>query len=207
MQLVTKIQLSLAADERNNVNELLLQTAAGNETAFTALFDLYWPGVYAHALSFLKQAALAEEISQDIFISIWNNRTKLSAISDFKSFLFIISRNRIFSRLRQKPQLLDDTSLDHIAGSDLTPDARLHYKEFLGQVMQVIEQLPPRKQEVFRMSRLDNLSRKEIAERTGLTYGTVNQYLVDATLFIKTRLEAVASKEMMVLLLFIFSHR
>ncbi|MDQ0109018.1 RNA polymerase sigma-70 factor (ECF subfamily) [Chitinophaga terrae (ex Kim and Jung 2007)] len=197
----------MAGDDRNNVNELLLQTAEGDVHAFTSLFDIFWPGVYAHILSFLKQAALSEEVSQDIFVSLWNNRTRLASVKDFKSYLFIITRNRIFSELRKKQELMDESALEHLREPGSQPDEQLKYKEFFNQVMDAIEQLPPRKKEVFKLSRLENLSRKEIAERTGLTYGTVNQYLIDATVLIRTRLQAIAGKELMVLLVFILEGR
>lgn len=179
----------MAISGKYNVDELLLQIATGDEVAFAALFDSYWPGVYAHILSFLKDAGLAEEVSQDIFIKLWDVRATLGAVNDFRSYLFIATRNRIFSELRKKKTLLEDTTLDHLTATALQPDEQLRYKEFYSQVMDAIEQLPARKKEVFKMSRLEHLSRKEIAAQTGLTYGTVNQYLIDATVFIRNRLK------------------
>ncbi|WP_341837604.1 RNA polymerase sigma-70 factor [Chitinophaga pollutisoli] len=171
-----------------NEQQLLRETAAGNEVAFAALFDQYWAGVYAHILSFLKNAAHAEEITQDIFLKLWENRQRLPALESFRNFLFIVTRNRIFSELRKKKELPAEPENFLLEEPQMVPDRQLDYKEFYHQVMEAIEQLPAQKKRVFKMYRMEQMSRQEIMRETGLSYGTVNQYLVEAVTFLKSRL-------------------
>ncbi|MET7001517.1 RNA polymerase sigma factor [Chitinophaga defluvii] len=185
----------------HNENEqaLLQQVAAGNEAAFTALFDHYWSKVYVHILSFLKNTALSEEVTQDIFLKIWEVRQNLPELNSFKNFLFIITRNRILSELRKKPALPEENDLSILEEQVLVPDRQLRYKEFYTHVMDAIELLPAQKKRVFKMNRVENRSRADIAREMGLTYGTVNQYLVEAISFLKTHLRNKVSGDLLLL--------
>ncbi len=181
----------------NNEEQFLRETAEGNEAAFAALFDKYWAGVYSHILSFLKEAVLAEEVTQDIFLKIWEQRKRLPELDSFRNFLFVITRNRIFSELRKKKELPGDPESFILEEPHMIPDRQLGYKEFYRQVMEAIDLLPPQKKRVFTMYRVEQLSRADIVRETGLSYGTVNQYLVEAGSFLKTHLRDAASFELL----------
>ncbi|MGX5817649.1 RNA polymerase sigma factor [Chitinophaga lutea] len=186
--------------EGDHDRSLLLAIASGDEQAFSTLFDRYWSGVYVHILSLLKNTAHAEEVTQDIFLKIWELREKLPELDSFRNYLFIITRNRVLSELRKKPSLPIENDGWMQEEEHLAPDRQLGYKEFYRQVMDAIEQLPPQKKRVFKMYRVDQLSRSEIVQQTGLSYGTVNQYLVEAVSFLKTRLRNSAGADFIVLL-------
>lgn len=160
----------------------------GEEAAFNELYNRYWPGTYAHAISILKDSSLAQEVSQDIFLKIWELRADLSAARNFRNYLFIIARNRILSELRKKVSAMSRSSWSPDEEFSFPPDRQLHYKELYGRILDTIEKLPPQKKMVFKMSRIEQLSRAEIVQQTGLSYGTVNQYLVEALVFLRTHL-------------------
>lgn len=186
--------------EENIEHALLLQIAEGSQTAFTSLFEQYWSGVYVHILSFLKNTAHAEEVTQDIFLRLWEVRQKLPELESFRNFLFIITRNRILSELRKKPALPVEEDGLMLEEQHLVPDRQLGYKEFYHQVMEAIELLPAQKKRVFKMYRVENMSRADIMRETGLTYGTVNQYLVEALSFLKTHLKNKTTGDFLLLL-------
>jgi RNA polymerase sigma-70 factor (ECF subfamily) len=74
----------------------------GDQHSFSLLLRQYWNKVYSQALTYLKSAPLAQEITQDVFLKIWKTREKLSGLDHFPDYLFIISRNAIISELRKK---------------------------------------------------------------------------------------------------------
>ena len=80
---------------------LLLQIAEGNEKAFAVLVERKWNNIYLQALTYLKSAQAAQDMVQEVFIRIWQNRKKLPAIESFVSFVFILARNEIISALRK----------------------------------------------------------------------------------------------------------
>ena len=87
-----------AMDERL----LLQQIAEGSENAFAVLVAQKWNNIYWQALSYVKSSYKAQDIVQDVFLKIWQERHKLPGVDRFDSFLFIIARNHIVSALRKK---------------------------------------------------------------------------------------------------------
>jgi RNA polymerase sigma-70 factor (ECF subfamily) len=166
--------------------ELLIGVAAGNEEAFSRLVNLYRNKVFSHALTFVKSYEEAEEITQDIFVKVWVNRHRLPEVKDFKNYLFILGRNHLVSAIRKK--VMDTTANDDeedIPGTLLLPDHQVEYKETYRHLINGLEQLPPQQKAVFTLSRMENLSHAEIAERLGISKRTVKFHLVQALNFLR----------------------
>lgn len=166
--------------------ELLIGVAAGNEEAFSRLVNLYRNKVFSHALTFVKSYEEAEEITQDIFVKVWVNRHRLPEVKDFKNYLFILGRNHLVSAIRKK--VMDTTTNDDeedIPGTLLLPDHQVEYKETYRHLINGLEQLPPQQKAVFTLSRMENLSHGEIAERLGISKRTVKFHLVQALNFLR----------------------
>jgi RNA polymerase sigma-70 factor (ECF subfamily) len=165
--------------------ELLIGVAAGNEEAFSRLVNLYRNKVFSHALTFVKSYEEAEEITQDIFVKVWVNRHRLPEVKDFKNYLFILGRNHLVSAIRKK--VMDTTANDEedLPGTLLLPDDQVEYKETYRHLINGIEQLPPQQKAVFTLSRMENLSHAEIAERLGISKRTVKFHLVQALNFLR----------------------
>lgn len=166
--------------------ELLIGVAAGNEEAFSRLVNLYRNKVFSHALTFVKSYEEAEEITQDIFVKVWVNRHRLPEVKDFKNYLFILGRNHLVSAIRKK--VMDTTANDDeedLPGTLLLPDHQVEYKETYRHLINGLEQLPPQQKAVFTLSRMENLSHAEIAERLGISKRTVKFHLVQALNFLR----------------------
>jgi len=82
--------------------ELILLIAEGDEHAFSILINRYANRIYPYLIHWLKQAQLAEEILQDLFISLWKNRHKLPTIDNFPGYIFVVTRNRTNTALKQQ---------------------------------------------------------------------------------------------------------
>jgi RNA polymerase sigma-70 factor (ECF subfamily) len=166
--------------------ELLIGVAAGNEEAFSRLVNLYRNKVFSHALTFVKSYEEAEEITQDIFVKVWANRLRLPEVKDFKNYLFILGRNHLVSAIRKK--VMDTTANDDeedIPGTLLLPDHQVEYKETYRHLINGLDRLPPQQKAVFTLSRMENLSHAEIAERLGISKRTVKFHLVQALNFLR----------------------
>jgi len=176
------MQNSFPYDEKS----LLSSIASGDQKAFTKLVDLYWNKVYSHALAYAKSSPRAQEITQDVFLKVWNKREALVEILDFKNYLFILGRNQIISSLRKK--LVEFTGTDPVETPEetLLPDQQLEYKEAYETIMEAIEKLPPVRRNVFKMSRLEGLSYEEIAERLNISKNTVKEHIVLGLNFLRT---------------------
>ena len=89
-------------EEKHSISHLLLKVTEGDEQALAAIVRLYWKNIYGHALAWIRSAEEAEELTQDIFLKVWNSRSQLGEVENFENWLFIISRNTILSAVRKK---------------------------------------------------------------------------------------------------------
>lgn len=173
-------------DNIHNEAGLLTAVAEGSQQAFKELVAACWQNVYVHALTYLRSPEQAEEVTQDIFISIWNKRALLPELDNFRSYLFITARNTIISVLRRKlvtcEELVDEQE------ETLLPDAKLEAKELNGLLKQGIALLPEKRRRVFEMSRLEGKTHAEIAAALHISKDTVSEYITLALNFLRTYL-------------------
>jgi RNA polymerase sigma-70 factor (ECF subfamily) len=169
-------------------NALLRLIAGGDQKAFTRLVDLYWNKVYSHALAYIKSSPLAEEITQDVFLKIWKKKEALIDVVDFNNFLFVLGKNQIVSLLRKK--LHNVIAADPLEAAEelLVPDKQLEYKQIHSKLMEAIDQLPPTRRVVFKLSKLDGLTYDEIATQLNISKNTVKEHMVLALSFLRTYL-------------------
>ncbi|SDH57996.1 RNA polymerase sigma-70 factor, ECF subfamily [Chitinophaga filiformis] len=173
--------------ELHNERELLGQVAAGDESAFRTILRFYHPRVFSHALTFTKSYPEAEEITQDIFLRIWQQREKLPEIENFRNFLYILGRNQIISAMR-KQVMKTDAAAEYPMEDMLIPDQQYQYKETYALILKAVDKLPPRQREVFTMSRLEHLSHEQIAEKLNISKAAVNWHIVQALNTLRTYL-------------------
>ena len=180
---------------------LLLQIAAGDENAFAGLVRLHWKPVYALALLWLKSAEEAEELTQDIFLKIWNARNRLSEVTDFENWLFIVCRNTLISAIRKKLSRPAFIQEQETTENTLRPDRLLENRQHYEVLLTGISLLPPKRQQVFRMSRFEGLTHEQIAEQLGMHKDTVAQYIVKAVSFLKSYLHERTGDSVIVIIL------
>lgn len=166
--------------------ELIASLKAGDESAFTALYKLYWPKVYNFSRLYLSSMSEVEEVVQEVFVKLWEARIFLKENESFKGFLFIITRNIIFNQFRKsfnedayKMAVLNSTNAEYGIEDEMDA-ADLH-----AYIKKLINDLSPRQQEVFRMSREEHLSYKEIAMRLCITEKTVERHINEALKFLR----------------------
>lgn len=170
--------------------ELVMRLKQGDKAAFTVLYDQYWKKVHGFAHLYLASSVEAEEIVQDVFVKLWNMRSSVDEDKNFKGFLFIVTRNLIFNRSRVtfSEPFFKMTALNAIENSYeienelIASDLKVYIDKLIGN-------LSPRQQEVFRMSRDEQLSYREIANQLGLSERTVERHIYEALKYLKENLE------------------
>lgn len=173
-----------------NEPELLKRIAESDEKAFRALFDAYKDRFYAVALKMTGCETVAQEMVQELFIKIWENRSTLTYINNIEAYLFTALYRKVFRYFKRKSaeykylQLLGQST----DVSNNTTDV-LQYKESEQLINEAIAKLPPQQQMVFRMNKQDGLSRQEIAQKLRLSPNTVRNHLTAATQFVRTYLK------------------
>ena len=170
-------------------NKLLLELSQGSELAFTELYNRYKNLVYGTALKITKSKVLAEEVVQDVFLKIWQNQEKAAEITNFENYLFIISRNHIFDMIKKiarETNLASDITYKNSAADDT--DTAIKDDQYNVILNQIIEQLPPQQQKIYKMAKMEGLSHQKIGEDLGISTETVKKHMAQALKFVRFKI-------------------
>jgi RNA polymerase sigma factor (sigma-70 family) len=160
----------------------------GNELAYTQLVEKYWQKVLQHALSFVKSYPIAEELTQDVFIQIWEKREKLSEINSFDNYLFIVSRNLIISHIRKKLIETDSLKGEKLQELFFKPDEQYEFKELVEIINEGAALLQEPRRSVFLLSRMEGRDADYISKELGIATRTVRWHLLQALNFLRNYL-------------------
>ena len=184
--------------------KLFSKIALGDETAFRQVFDLYKTTIFSIALKMLKTHIAAEEITQEVFLSIWVNKTKFNTISEPQAYIITVAYNKIYRHLKlvaNEAKLLQTVLQSMNEVHNNTEEMILaHESETL--INKAVEQLPPQRQKIYKLSRHMCLSHEEIAQQLHISRNTVKNQLVEALKFIRLHLQETASLLAAILLYF-----
>lgn len=163
---------------------------SGDESAFDVIYDTYAELLARKLETLVKLPDIVEEIHQDIFIRFWNHRNNIDDDTNIKAYLFTIARNLVidFYRKAAKDRVLQLELREHIKWSYDHIEPLIHAKETSDLLEMIISQLPQRRQQVFRMIKIDGKSYAETAQYFGVSISTVKDHMARASRFIKSYL-------------------
>lgn len=179
---------------------ILLNIASGNELVYTRLVEKYWGKVLQHALSFVKSYPVAEELTQDVFIQIWQKKEKLAEVKSFDNYLFIVSRNLIITHIRKKLVETESFKGEKLQEMFLKPDEQYEYKELDRIINEGANLLSEPRRTIFLLSRVEGKDADFISNELGLAKRTIRWHLLEALNFLRIYL----SRHYDVTLLFLF---
>lgn len=177
--------------QNSNIDEkkLLLELSQGSELAFTNMYNQYKNIVYSTAFRITKSKILSEEAVQDIFLKIWQNRENLSEIDSFENYIYIISRNHLFNSIKKiarETSLI--TEINQKETGFMDTDSNIKDEQYTTILNQIVEQLPPQQQKVYKMAKWDGLSHQKIGEDLGISTETVKKHMAQALKFIRLKI-------------------
>ena len=169
---------------------LLYELKKGNREAFNGVFRYYYPRIMAYTASMVEQKA-AEDIVQDVFLYVWENREKLYG---FHSYLFQSAYTRCLDYFKKNLSIekyhshtyekyLED--YQNLLKGDDSVIEELSVKDFYRHLYELLEHLPAQRREVFILTYIKGLTAKEVAEQTQMPQRTVESHLYLALRFLK----------------------
>ncbi|WP_353184651.1 RNA polymerase sigma-70 factor [Parapedobacter lycopersici] len=171
--------------------ELVVLLQRGDAAAFTTVFHRYYGLLFIHAYKKLRDAEQAKDVVQELFTTLWVRRERLSLTNDnLAVYLYTAVRNRILDVIaRQQVREKYIQSLQGFIDREQTgTDYRVRSLDLAALIEAEISALPPKMREVFEMSRYENLSHKEIAEKLELSELTVRTHVKKALRILRMRL-------------------
>ncbi len=173
-----------------NDQQLLIKLKNQERAAFESVYSLYSKKLYWYALKFVKSPEIAEDIVHDVFVKLWENASTLLPEASLQAYLYKITKNSILNLIKRahvEVRIVDE--ITHYAEQfTLNTDEQIQYRETLFQTKNAISELPPKRKQIFEMSRNDGMSHRQIAAHLEITDSTVNNQLVKAIKSIKTYL-------------------
>lgn len=163
--------------------ELVQLMQSGDERVLIEIYNRYWDKMLAVAFNRLGNQEEAEECVQDVLYKLWKLRHDFSLSKlELSNYLSRAIRNQSFNILEQRHrERLRSESYDPVKDINLlSPERQLMIRELQQQLDNSIKELPPQCQLVFKLSRQDGLSNREIAEKLNLSENTVKSHLKKA---------------------------
>lgn len=144
---------------------------------FEILFQQWNRKVYNYAFSKTKSTYIAEETVQRVFIKLWQNITQKNIASSIDAQIFTITRSILLDIVKEEYRRKH--AMESLPQATYAPNslAQLEWKETEGKVEQLIDQLPPMRKLVFKLSRFEHLNYKEIAARLNISPRTVENHI------------------------------
>jgi RNA polymerase sigma-70 factor (ECF subfamily) len=174
-----------------NLDVLISELSKNNDSALEELFNYYYPRLYNFSKAFLKIENGIDDILQEVFVKIWENRKNIKSKETFNAFIYTITRNLLLNELRSRlnnQKLMTEIQKNAVA-EEFASMQLIEYKEMSTKIAEVINQLPDRQKEVFKLSREDGLSHKEIAEKLGITTKTVEYHIAQSKDILRAKLQ------------------
>jgi len=168
------------------MDEILLKSHVSkvkraDAVSFKALFDHFQQPIFNFLLYKLNDTATAEDLLQQVFMKLWENRRNLDENQSIKSYIYNIANNLALNHIRHEKVVLrftKETNQDRF--DNQSPQHELEFEETQQILIRAIDRLPDKVRTVFLMSRHDQLSYKEIAARLNISIKTVESHIVSA---------------------------
>lgn len=189
-----------------NENLLISELKNHNERAFRKLYDSYYQDIYRFSFGILKSKDFAEENVQEVFLKVWLNRENLNVDKSFKSFIFTIARNQAFNFLSKasNDDLLKEAIFYESQKSYEQGDYSLREMDCKKLKKEAMDLLPPKRKQIFKMSRKKGMTYEEISQELGISVHTVKNQMGKA---LETLRIFFQTNEELFILLFIFQFK
>lgn len=174
---------------------LIDRIRSGDSGAFEKLYNRYWESLFAAAMHRLQSIELSKDVVQELFVSLWEKRTSIRIRSNVKGYLFTALKHRIINKIKSETvrEKYEKMVTEFYEANDLATEYRVLEKILLEELKRETDKLPERCREVFELSRMQQLSHKEIGEKLDISPKTVENHIGRALKTIRPKLKQIIS--------------
>jgi RNA polymerase sigma-70 factor, ECF subfamily len=171
-----------------NEKQLILKLKGGDRASFNKIYETFWSKLYLSARGKLRSEEDAQDMVQEVFIALWNQRAELEDDIYLEAYLHILLKNKIFNFFRKNAshQKYRDYLELFTEIYQIYSDDTIEIKEMQQVIHAAQESMPDKMRLIFEMSRWDELSNKEIAFKLSLSEQTIKNQISTALQIIRT---------------------
>lgn len=168
--------------------DIVLRIKAGDKQAFEEVFRRCYAEMCGYAGRYIEDRDEAEEIVQDVFFNYWNKKELLDITGSLEGYLFRSVRNACFNHLKHMQVRTRFAQQVVVTKEEGDYSNGIEVLELQERIEESLDQLPPERKKIFRLSREEGLKYKEIADRLGLSIKTVEAQMGKALKFLRENL-------------------
>lgn len=161
-----------------NEKNLGIAIHKGDEKAFKHLFELHYQSLVSFLTTYTQDKAMAEDFAQQAFFTLWEKRKSLKEGRSPKHYLFTVGHNLFIDHYRHQKTIISSfAELKHQALVDHIEEDKEYLEQRIARLKEIIEELPPNCREILRLSKMQGLQYKEIADHLGISQKTVESQM------------------------------
>ena len=173
------------------IDDILTRLRASDKSALKELFQQHYKPVCKTIFRFIRDQSTVEDLAQEVFIRFWEKREKINITSSLSAYLRRMAINEALGYLRRNKRFEEEELTPDISsGSDSSAEEAYLHTELQESVTAAINTLPPKCRAVFQLSRYEELTYKEIAEKMGISVKTVENQMGKALKILRQRLRS-----------------
>ncbi|MFA5327469.1 MAG: RNA polymerase sigma-70 factor [Prolixibacteraceae bacterium] len=179
----------MTLNRKDKIDEALVKRFAnGDMKAFDSIYTVFNSRLQNFIFTLIKTETETEDLVHEVFVKVWENKDKLKSYASFDAYLFTIAYNTTISFLRKKAKSI--AYIEYVKSIQAEADEPdfiegLNREDIDEKINLLIEKMPPRQREVFKMRHFRNSSYKEIALALNISVNTVENHLAKAHKYLK----------------------
>ena len=169
-----------SADEHDELNRLLLQTAQNDRQAFTRLYERTSSRLFGICMRMLADRREAEEVLQEAFVSVWQRSGSFApAKASALTWLVTLTRNKAIDRLRQRGEVRLDgaAAMENLVDQADGPSTQAEQNQQYKRLRECLDELEPQQRQSVREAFFSGATYNELAERTKVPLGTMKSWI------------------------------
>lgn len=173
------------------LDDILTRLRANDKSILKELFQTYYTSVCSTIHRFIRDRNLVEDLAQEVFLRFWEKRQKINITSSVKAYLHRMAVNEALAHLRKNKRYSEEEFTPDISsGEEAGAEEQYLYAELEGSIKAAIDSLPPKCRAVFQLSRYEELTYKEIAEKMDISVKTVENQMGKALKVLRQKLKS-----------------
>ncbi len=163
-----------------NEIELIERISRNDEEAFLHIFNFYHHTILSFIKKYVHSADLASDLTQEVFVKIWERRERLTEVKSLRSYLYTVAKNHTLNTLKKaarSPEVMGEIVEAYFVGHNTTEEKLLN-KEYFFYLNKALEELPERSREIFRLCREQKKTYEEVASIMGISRNAVKNHMV-----------------------------